>query len=74
MPRPAAMANLLGDIWSGGEPDWEAALSVPEVKLHLYGKSEPRAGRKMGHLTATAATVRQAGELVQTARQRLAGK
>ena len=74
MPRPAAMANLLGDIWSGGEPDWEAALSVPEVKLHLYGKSEPRAGRKMGHLTATAATVRQAGELVQSARERLAGK
>jgi 5-(carboxyamino)imidazole ribonucleotide synthase len=74
MPRPAAMANLLGDIWSGGEPDWEAALAVPQVKLHLYGKSEPRPGRKMGHLTATAATARQAGELVQTARERLASK
>ena len=73
MPRPAAMANLLGDIWSEGEPDWEAALAVPEVKLHLYGKSEPRPGRKMGHVTATAATVRQAGELVQTARELLAG-
>jgi 5-(carboxyamino)imidazole ribonucleotide synthase len=74
MPRPAGMANLLGDIWSEGEPDWEAALAVPEVKLHLYGKSEPRPGRKMGHLTATAATVRQAGELVQMARELLAGK
>jgi 5-(carboxyamino)imidazole ribonucleotide synthase len=74
MPRPAAMTNLLGDIWSGGEPDWEAALAVPEVKLHLYGKSEPRPGRKMGHVTATAATVRQAGELVQAARERLADK
>ena len=73
MPRPAAMANLLGDIWSEGEPDWEAALAVPEVKLHLYGKSEPRPGRKMGHVTATAATVRQAGELVQMARELLAG-
>ena len=56
MPRPAAMANLLGDVWAGGEPQWEAALALPEVKLHLYGKSEPRPGRKMGHLTATAAT------------------
>jgi 5-(carboxyamino)imidazole ribonucleotide synthase len=74
MPRPAAMANLLGDIWSEGEPDWQAALAVPEVKLHLYGKSEPRPGRKMGHLTATAATVRQAGELVRMARERLAEK
>ncbi len=74
MPRPAAMANLLGDVWSGGEPDWEAALAVPEVKLHLYGKSEPRPGRKMGHLTATAATARQAGELVHAARKLLAGE
>ncbi len=74
MLRPAAMANLLGDIWSEGEPDWDAALAVPEVKLHLYGKSEARPGRKMGHLTATAATVRQAGELVRMARELLAGR
>ena len=59
MLRPAAMANLLGDIWSKGEPEWEAALAVPEVKLHLYGKSEPRPGRKMGHLTATAGMQRR---------------
>ncbi len=57
---PAAMANLLGDCWltagdaTPREPDWAAALAVPGVSLHLYGKSEPRPGRKMGHLTALA--------------------
>jgi 5-(carboxyamino)imidazole ribonucleotide synthase len=50
--QPAAMANLLGDIWLSQSPNWSAALSDPGVKLHLYGKCEPRAGRKMGHLTA----------------------
>ncbi|MDX1926668.1 MAG: 5-(carboxyamino)imidazole ribonucleotide synthase [Pirellulaceae bacterium] len=49
--RPAAMSNLLGDVWSNGEPDWQAALVQPSVHLHLYGKSQARAGRKMGHLT-----------------------
>ena len=51
---PAAMANLLGDVWptGGGEPDWAAALAGGDVKLHLYGKREARPGRKMGHLTA----------------------
>ena len=52
--RPAAMVNLLGDLWTAGEPDWAAACLVPGVKLHLYGKAEPRPGRKMGHLTALA--------------------
>jgi 5-(carboxyamino)imidazole ribonucleotide synthase len=52
--RPAAMANLLGDLWAEGEPDWLAACAFPEVKLHLYGKLAPRLGRKMGHLTALA--------------------
>ncbi|HEX5226626.1 MAG TPA: 5-(carboxyamino)imidazole ribonucleotide synthase [Bryobacteraceae bacterium] len=52
MHRPAAMANLLGDLWADGEPDWRAACAFPDVKLHLYGKLEPRPGRKMGHLTA----------------------
>lgn len=50
--RPAAMVNLLGDLWRGEEPAWDRALADPEVKLHLYGKTEPRPGRKMGHLTA----------------------
>ena len=49
---PAAMANLLGDRWAKGEPDWAAACALPNVKLHLYGKLEARPGRKMGHLTA----------------------
>jgi 5-(carboxyamino)imidazole ribonucleotide synthase len=72
MLRPAAMANLLGDLWAGGEPQWEAALALPEVKLHLYGKSEPRPGRKMGHVTATAPTSALAERLVREARSRLA--
>ncbi|HEX3451208.1 MAG TPA: 5-(carboxyamino)imidazole ribonucleotide synthase [Isosphaeraceae bacterium] len=52
--NPAAMVNLLGDLWeeAGGEPHWESALTLdPGVKLHLYGKRTPAAGRKMGHLT-----------------------
>jgi 5-(carboxyamino)imidazole ribonucleotide synthase len=49
---PAAMVNLLGDLWSDGPPDWDCALaSDPGVKLHLYGKRTPAPGRKMGHLT-----------------------
>ncbi len=54
------MANLLGDCWANGEPDWAAALAVPGVSLMLYGKSDPRPGRKMGHLTALAPTVEEA--------------
>jgi 5-(carboxyamino)imidazole ribonucleotide synthase len=49
-----AMANLLGDLWAGGPPRWEAALADPRASLHLYGKREARPGRKMGHLTVTA--------------------
>jgi 5-(carboxyamino)imidazole ribonucleotide synthase len=54
--RPSAMANLLGDLWAKGEPPWDAALTTGEIKLHLYGKRDARAGRKMGHLTALGAT------------------
>ena len=71
--RPAAMANLLGDLWETGEPNWAAALSIPEVMLHLYGKQEPRSGRKMGHLTAMADTREQAVERVVEARRGLGG-
>ncbi|MCY2965490.1 MAG: 5-(carboxyamino)imidazole ribonucleotide synthase [Planctomycetota bacterium] len=67
--RPTAMANLLGDVWSGGEPDWAAACSDPCVKLHLYGKAEARPGRKMGHLTALGTTVEAAAESVEQARR-----
>jgi 5-(carboxyamino)imidazole ribonucleotide synthase len=52
--RPSAMANLLGDLWTDGEPNWPAALGAGGVHLHLYGKREPRPKRKMGHLTALA--------------------
>jgi 5-(carboxyamino)imidazole ribonucleotide synthase len=69
--RPAAMANLLGSVWDNGEPDWAAALTGSGVKLHLYGKSEPRPGRKMGHLTATASTAADAADLVRNARSSL---
>ena len=69
--RPAAMANLLGDLWSGGPPHWQQALVLADVKLHLYGKAEPRAGRKMGHLTALADTAEQAAERVIQARTAL---
>jgi len=58
--QAAAMANLLGDLWDKGEPDWRAACAFPDVKLHLYGKSEPRPRRKMGHLTALAELPHQA--------------
>jgi 5-(carboxyamino)imidazole ribonucleotide synthase len=68
MFRPAAMANLLGDLWNGAEPDWAAVCSLPEIKLHLYGKSDARPGRKMGHLTATADTADSAERIVRTAR------
>lgn len=71
--RPAAMANLLGDLWQDGEPDWAAASRYPEVKLHLYGKAAARPGRKMGHLTALAATPEEAVERVEAARAALTG-
>ncbi|HET6837174.1 MAG TPA: 5-(carboxyamino)imidazole ribonucleotide synthase [Gemmatimonadales bacterium] len=54
---PVAMINLLGDLWSGGEPRWEQALRHPGVRLHLYGKAEARPGRKMGHLNCLASDV-----------------
>jgi 5-(carboxyamino)imidazole ribonucleotide synthase len=69
--RPAAMANLLGDLWQKGTPNWAAALSLSDVKLHLYGKSEPRPGRKMGHLTALADSAAEARERVLAARRAL---
>lgn len=66
---PAAMANLLGDRWQRDEPDWAAALGVPGVSLHLYGKRDPRPGRKMGHLTAVATTAEEAIANVMRARR-----
>ncbi|MDW5441423.1 5-(carboxyamino)imidazole ribonucleotide synthase [Polaromonas sp. SM01] len=65
LPRqhsPAIMLNLLGDVWldAAGQsrtPDWQAVLALPGTHLHLYGKLEARAGRKMGHLTITGADI-----------------
>lgn len=50
---PASMVNLLGDLWANGEPDWTLLDAIPGAKLHLYGKSEARPGRKMGHYVVT---------------------
>jgi 5-(carboxyamino)imidazole ribonucleotide synthase len=68
---PAAMSNLLGDVWADGEPDWSAALEDPDIKLHLYGKPEARKGRKMGHITAIASTAHEAADKALAARARL---
>lgn len=65
----AAMANLLGDCWP--DPDFVGALADPRVNLHLYGKRDPRIGRKMGHLTAVAPTVEEAAQAVTAARTRI---
>jgi 5-(carboxyamino)imidazole ribonucleotide synthase len=69
--RPSAMANLLGDLWQDGEPDWAAALALPNIHLHLYGKHEARPRRKMGHLTAVASSAKEAAKLVGQARENL---
>ncbi len=69
--RPAAMINLLGDVWSNGEPRWTEALALPDVKLHLYGKMSARPGRKMGHLTAMTNSADEAERLVREAKRRL---
>lgn len=70
--RPAAIANLLGDLWKGDQPPaWDAALALPGVRLHLYGKRVARPGRKMGHLSAVGRTPQEAIELVQEANRRL---
>jgi 5-(carboxyamino)imidazole ribonucleotide synthase len=69
--QPAVMVNLLGDIWSGGEPRWDRALAAPGVHLHLYGKQQARPRRKMGHLTATAETAGEARRRALAARSAL---
>jgi 5-(carboxyamino)imidazole ribonucleotide synthase len=63
---PAAMLNILGDVWFSGssdtprEPAWDQILAIPGAHLHLYGKAEARRGRKMGHITFVAPTMEQA--------------
>ena len=71
--RPAAMANLLGDLWPvGGQPDWDILRNQDSLHLHLYGKAQARPGRKMGHLTALARTPHEAIRDAVEARVRLA--
>jgi 5-(carboxyamino)imidazole ribonucleotide synthase len=70
---PAAIVNLLGDVWLNGNPDFAAALAVPGVRLHIYEKHTPRAGRKMGHLSATGATAEEALARVLEAKARATG-
>ena len=65
---PAAMFNLLGDLWHHGEPDWAPLFALPGASLHLYGKAQARPGRKMGHLTLRASTL---DEAIQLGRQAL---
>jgi len=69
--RPAAMANLMGDLWSADTPDWPALLAQDDVKLHLYGKRDARPGRKMGHVTALAESAARAARKVERARSAL---
>ena len=72
--KPAAMVNLLGDCWADGEPKWDSALGIPNIKLHLYGKDVPAIGRKMGHITALADSPEQAAEDAKAARSLLEAK
>lgn len=60
---PVLMRNLLGDVWANGTPDWPRLLALPGLRLHLYGKSEPRPGRKMGHYCVLSPSVEQAWEI-----------
>ncbi len=66
---PAAMLNLLGDLWMPNPPAWHRILMHPDAKLHLYGKNTAKPGRKMGHLTVVAPTVAEAREQIEVLRQ-----
>jgi 5-(carboxyamino)imidazole ribonucleotide synthase len=68
---PAAMANLLGDVWKCGTPNWSELLRHPGAFLHLYGKSQPRTGRKMGHITVLDRDCQSAVEKSAALRARL---
>ncbi len=70
---PVVMVNLLGDIWGegGAEPNWAVLMQAPNAKLHLYGKKEPRPGRKMGHFCVLAETVESAIEQAEALKDTL---
>jgi 5-(carboxyamino)imidazole ribonucleotide synthase len=70
---PAVMLNILGDVWFNGDTDtprqpaWDQVLALPGANLHLYGKDDPRRGRKMGHVTFVAPTLAQAQAQLEAA-------
>lgn len=70
--QPVVMWNLLGDLWFDGEPDWNVVLSDPRAKLHLYGKSQPRPSRKMGHVCLLADSVEEALAAISSMKTKLA--
>jgi 5-(carboxyamino)imidazole ribonucleotide synthase len=70
---PVLMRNLLGDVWANGTPNWPALLALPGLRLHLYGKSEPRVGRKMGHYCVLSPTMEQAWEIDAQAQRIIKG-
>jgi 5-(carboxyamino)imidazole ribonucleotide synthase len=71
---PAAMVNLLGDLWCDGEPNWFELISVDRGHLHLYGKTEAKPGRKMGHFTVLGETAEMAAGFAEMARSALVKK
>ena len=68
---PVIMRNLLGDVWANGAPDWSRLLALPGLRLHLYGKSEPRPGRKMGHFTVQGSDLEDTLALARAIKARL---
>lgn len=71
--RPAAMVNLLGDVWGSSQPRFEHVFAEPNAHLHLYGKSDARSGRKMGHITMFGASATQAAERAIQIRDQIRG-
>ncbi len=70
----AVMVNLLGDLWDSSEPNWQNLLAHACTKLHLYGKSEPRSGRKMGHYTCLDESLDKALDVALQIREQLISK
>ncbi len=70
---PSPRGSCAENLWSAGEPDWTAVLRGGDVHLHLYGKAEPRRGRKMGHLTVTGATADEAVSAAVACRAHVGG-
>jgi 5-(carboxyamino)imidazole ribonucleotide synthase len=70
--QPAAMANLLGDVWTSGQPRFDLAWEQTQCYVHLYGKELPRPGRKMGHLTCLSESSQAAADQARRLRDAIA--